>query len=432
MLERADNRVVRLPRTFEPLRIRDFALLWSGMTVSLFGDYFFFVALAWETYQLSNTPTALGWVSAAYFTPTVVLLVGGGVVTDRFERRRVMIVADALRAASIGMAGGLAIAGDLRLWELAGLVALTGVGDALFRPAFGSIVPEIVPPELLAQANSLDQFVRPAAGLLGPATAGVLIAASGAGAAMVVDAATFMVAIGTAFALTPRPLQRQPERSLRREIREGFAFVRSRTWLWASLVASTMMNVAVAARMVLLPFLVKNTLHASALGYGLVSSALAAGALVSSLAYGQRGLPRRHVLVMYLGWTAFSCAIAAYGIGTSIPELVVFAFTGGLGFAVGQAIWGTMMHRLVPGELLGRVTSLDLVSALSLMPVYMATVGFVAAGIGVRTTLITAGAVGALITVLFLVATPGIRASERDGSMATGALGQPMSDGLQP
>ena len=425
-----DNRAVRLPRTFEPLRIRDFALLWGGMTVSLFGDYFFFVAVAWETYELSNTPTALGWVSAAYFAPTVLLLIWGGVLTDRFERRRMMIVADALRAVSIGVAGGLAIAGDLQLWELAVLVALTGVGDALFRPAFNSIVPEIVPAELLAQANSLEQFVRPATGLLGPAIAGIVIATAGAGVALVADAATFGASIAAALALTPRPLLQRAERSVRREVAEGFAFVRSRTWLWASLLASSFMNVAIAARMVLLPFLIKNDLHATAFGLGLVASATAAGALVSSLAYGQRGLPHRHVLVMYAGWTLFLVAIAAYGIGTSIPELVAFAFIGGTGLAIGQAIWGTMVHRLVPRELLGRVSSLDLVSALSLMPVYMATVGFVAAAIGARTTLIAAGSVGAAITLVFLAATPGLRDSENDGTMTTSLRPQPLPDGL--
>ncbi len=392
------------------------------MTVSLFGDYFFYVALAWETYQISDTPTALGWISAAYLAPTVLLLLGGGVLTDRFDRRRMMIAADALRGVSIGTAGGLAVAGDLRLWELALLVALTGVGDALFRPAFGSIVPDIVPRELLAQANSLEQFVRPATGLVGPAVAGLLIAAGGAGVALVVDAATFMASIATAFALTPRPMQRRKEHSALREIREGFSFVRARTWLWASLVASSMMNVAVAARMVLLPYLVKNNLHGSALELGLVASSLAVGAVVSSLIYGQRGVPRRHVAAMYAGWIVFLCAIAAFGVGRSIPELVAFAFVGGLGFALGQGIWGTMMHRLVPAEMLGRVTSLDLVSALSLMPAYLAVIGFIAAWIGVRATLVGAGSIGAVITLIFLIVTPGLRDSEHDGSMTTDAL----------
>src|SRR3954471_9761531 len=145
--------MMRLPRVLEPLRIRDFALLWSGMSVSLVGDAIFLVALSWQTYELSNDPSALGWVLAAYMTPLVLFLLAGGVLTDRVERRKMMIAADVVRALAIGTAGTLALTGDLELWQLAVCAGATGLGDALFAPAFGSIVPEIVPRELLAQAN---------------------------------------------------------------------------------------------------------------------------------------------------------------------------------------------------------------------------------------------------------------------------------------
>src|SRR6478735_1769691 len=217
-------RVIRLPRMLEPLRIRDFALLWTGMSVSLVGDAIFLVALAWQVYELSNDPSALGWILAAYMTPLVVFVLAGGVLTDRVERRKMMIAADVIRALAIGTAGVLAITGVLELWQLALCAAATGVGDALFAPAFGSIVPEIVPRESLAQANALDQFVRPVAGIVGPAIAGVLIAVSGAGVALVVDAATFCASTATALMLTPRPFARHEGRSIRRDLREGFAF----------------------------------------------------------------------------------------------------------------------------------------------------------------------------------------------------------------
>src|SRR5436309_121041 len=110
---------MRAPRMLEPLRIRDFGLLWTGMAVSLVGDAIFFVAMAWETYQLSNRPVAMGYVSAAYTAPMVVFLLVGGVLTDRFERRHMMIAADVIRASAVGTAGALAIAGQLRLWEFA-------------------------------------------------------------------------------------------------------------------------------------------------------------------------------------------------------------------------------------------------------------------------------------------------------------------------
>src|SRR6185312_3503849 len=151
---------MRLPRMLEPLRIRDFALLWTGMTASLVGDFVFLVAYPWQTYQLTSSPAALGWISALYFAPTVLLVTVGGVLTDRMERRRMMIAADVLRAAATATGAALAITGHLTLVELGAVVAVGGVGQALFAPAFGSIVPDIVPQALLAQANSLDMFVR--------------------------------------------------------------------------------------------------------------------------------------------------------------------------------------------------------------------------------------------------------------------------------
>ena len=435
---------MRLPGMLEPLRIRDFALLWTGMTVSLVGDFFFFVALAWQTYELSGSPAALGWISAAYTAPLVLFLLAGGVLTDRVERRRMMIAGDLIRVASVGTAGGLSIAGDLRLWQFALLAGITGLGDALFAPAFGSIVPEIVPAELLPQANALDQFVRPAAGLIGPALGGVVIAIAGAGTALAIDAGTFCVSTATALALTPRPSLSRPggRQTVLADLREGFAFVRGNAWLWGTLTAAGVMNIASASRNVLLPFIVKNDIHGSARSLGLVYSASGVGALMSAFVYGQRGLPRRHVLVMYVGWALSLFMIAAYGVAENVPELVAAAFVAGIGLAVSAAIWGTMMHRLVPRDVLGRVTSVDWMVSVSLMPVASIGVGFVAAAAGSRETLVGAGLLGGCLTAVFLFAIPHLRDSERDGSMAAAtiadsrsaseALPDPLREPVQP
>jgi len=411
----------------EPLGIRDFALLWAGMSVSLVGDGIFLVALAWQTYELSSSPSALGWISAAYVAPMVLFLLAGGVLTDRFERRKLMIAGDVVRAVAIGAVGALAVSGELRLWQLALLAALSGVGDALFAPAFGSIVPEIVPRELIAQANSLDQFVRPVSGLVGPAVAGALIAGAGAGTAFLADAATFAVSTATALLLTPRPLDRAASRSARRELREGFAFVLARTWLWATLVAAALIMVAPSARNVLLPYLVKSDLRASAGALGLVYAATAAGSIVAALAYGQRGLPHRYVLVMYGGWALALFVVAGYGVAGNVPELVALGFVAGLGIALGQGIWGTMLHRLVPREVLGRVTSLDWMVSSSLMPMWLVAIGFLGNGIGVRRSLVAAGLFGGVTTMLFPLAIRGLRAPERGSD----SLGEPLRKGVQ-
>jgi len=120
------------------------------MTTSLVGDFVFLVAYPWQTYQLTNNPATLGWISAAYIAPTVIFVTAGGVLTDRIERRRLMIAADTLRAAATGVGAALAITHNLTLVELG---TVGGFGQALFAPAFGSIVPEIVPVGQLPQAG---------------------------------------------------------------------------------------------------------------------------------------------------------------------------------------------------------------------------------------------------------------------------------------
>ena len=389
----------------EPLRIRDFALLWTGMTTSLVGDFVFLVAYPWQTYQLTSNPATLGWISSLYWAPTVVFVIAGGVLTDRVERRWLMIAADALRAAAVGVGAALAITHHLTLWELAVVVALGGFGQALFAPAFGSIVPELVPAEMLPQANSLDMFVRTSAGLVGPAVAGLVIAVAGAGWAFAIDAATFLVSMVTALALTPRPFEPSTERRPAwREARAGFAFVRSHTWLWATLLAGAFANLASGARNVLLPFVIKYDLHASARALGFVYAAGSAGALLSSFVFGQKGMPRRPVLVAYVGWSFSIATIAAYGLGQSVVQLLCFGFVGGIGMAIGNALWGTLMHQNVPRHILGRVTSIDWMVSLSLWPVAAAGAGLVANVVGARATLVGAGGFGLLVCLGFLAA----------------------------
>src|SRR5919199_3744492 len=215
----------RRPAILRPLAIRDFALLWSGMTISLLGDGVFFVALAWQTYSLSNRPTALSLVSIGYVLPQVLLLLLGGVLSDRFERRRMMMLSDLLRGAAVAGMSALALAGTLEVWHLVALVVVFGAGDALFAPAFGAIVPDIVPAEQLVEANSLDQFVRPAARLVGPALGGALVASVGAGYAFAFEAMTFACSFA-ALALMqarPHPPREEGPRSVLGEIAAGSA-----------------------------------------------------------------------------------------------------------------------------------------------------------------------------------------------------------------
>src|SRR4051794_23983552 len=128
-----------------PLRHRDFGLLWAGMSVSIVGDGFYQVALAWQVYLISDTPTALSIVGAAVTLPNVLFVLFAGVVTDRFDRRHVLILADLLRALAIGLMGVLSISGQIALWHIVALSVVVGIGESFFGPAFTALVPDLVP-----------------------------------------------------------------------------------------------------------------------------------------------------------------------------------------------------------------------------------------------------------------------------------------------
>ena len=224
-----------------PLRHRDFRVLWTGMAVSLLGDGIFLVAVAWQAYLLWNAPAALALVGIGMTVPTVAFLLPGGVVSDRLDRRLVMLSADAVRALAVGILAVLALTSSLRFWELVALVGLYGAGSAFFIPAFDAIVPDLLPPDDLAAANSLDQFVRPIAlRLAGPAIGGWLVG-MGTGVAFAVNAASFGASAIAVLLMRPpaRPWRETPEPALR-AVKQGLRFVRRRVWLWGTLLSAAL------------------------------------------------------------------------------------------------------------------------------------------------------------------------------------------------
>ncbi len=405
-----------------PLRHRDFAVLWAGMTVSLVGDGIFLIAIAWESYVLWNAPAALSIVSIGMTVPTIVFLLFGGVVSDRRDRRVVMAWADGVRAVAVGILAVLVFAHQLRFWELVALVAVYGAGTAFFTPAFEAIVPDLLPDAELPAANALDQFVRPIAlRLVGPVAGGGLVAAS-AGFAFALDAVSFAATFVAV--LTIRPRRRAPGQtypSTAAAVKEGLRFVRSRTWLWGTLLSAAIAYlVFLGPAEVLLPFVVKNELHASAGTFGLVLAAGGVGAVGAAALIGHRGHPRRDVTLMYATWTLATLAIAGYGLATAAWQLMLacLAFNGLE--AAGTIVWATIKQRHVPGALLGRVSSLDWLISIGLLPLSFAMTAPVAAAVGARATLVGAAVIGAVVT-LAAYFLPGMRDIERGKSASLDA-----------
>jgi DHA3 family tetracycline resistance protein-like MFS transporter len=409
-------------RLLAPLRHRDFRLLWSGMCVSLLGDGVFLVAMAWQVYALSNAPAALALVGVTMTIPTIVFLILGGVVSDRFDRRRIMLCADVARGLAVGAMAVLSLTGALALWHVAALVAVYGAGQAFFSPAFDAIVPEVLPADELAQANALDQFVRPIAlRLAGPALGGVLIGALGSGAAFALDAATFAISAAALLAMAPRlprALAAAPA-SVREDIGAGLRYIRGHVWLWATFASAAVAYLLfMGPAEVLLPYVVKNGLHGSAADLGIVFAAGGIGSVGCAVVMGQRGLPRRDITFMYVAWTLATVAIAGYGLATAVWQLMLASLAFNALETAGTIVWATAKQRHVPAELLGRVSSLDWLISIGLLPLSFALTGPVSGAIGVQTTLVAAGVLGGIVTFAALLL-PGMR----DLESADGDLG---------
>jgi MFS family permease len=394
-----------------PLRHRDFRLLWTGMTISLLGDGIFLVAMAWQAYELWNAPAALSLLGIGMTVPTIAFLLPAGVLSDRLNRRSLMLCADVGRAVVLAALATLAITGLLTFWELMLLVALYGVGTAFFTPAFEAIVPDIVPPGDLAAANSLDQFVRPIAfRLAGPAVGGALVAAVGTGTAFALDAASFAASAAAVLFMRPpaHPRSEHVESSVG-AVKEGLRFVRGRVWLWGTLLSAAVAYLAfMGPAEVLLPYVVKNELDASARDLGLVFAAGGVGAIGAALVMGQRGHPRRDVTEMYVVWTVATLVVAGYGLAIASWQLMIACLAFNALETWGTIIWATIKQRHVPASMLGRVSSLDWLISIGLLPLSFALTAPVAELVGVRATLAGAALIGGGVTLgaLFL---PGMR-----------------------
>jgi DHA3 family tetracycline resistance protein-like MFS transporter len=406
-------------RLLGPLRERDFALLWAGTLVSLLGDGIYLVALPFAVLQLSGTATSLSLVGLAWSIGMVGFLLAGGLLADRYDKRRQLLVADVVRLAAVGGAGVLSLTGALEVWHLVALSFVFGAGEGLSGPAMGSIVPDLVPDAMLVEANALSLSLRPIAlRLAGPALGGAAVALLDTGGALLVDAGTFVASIACLLAMRGRvPVHEGEREPLRVQLREAVRFVRSQTWLWATLVmAALVLLLFLGPTEVLVPFRIRQDLGGSAGDFGLVLAVGGAGGLLGTVVVGHFGLPRREVSFLYWVWGLGTFALCGYAISNAVWQLVAFSFLFNLASGAGNPVWATLMQVRVPPGLRGRVSSLDWLVSVGLTPVSFALTGPAAAAFGAGAVLMFAGVVGGVVIIGLLYVIPGLRAE--DGGIA--------------
>ena len=367
--------------------------------------------MAFAVLGMNGSVSELGLVLAVGLVPSVVLVLVGGVAGDRWPRGRVMLWADAVRAVSQGAMAALLLTGHAQLWQLVVASAIWGTAAAFFAPASTSVVPETVSPGRLQQANALLSLTRNVVGLAAPTLAGILIATVGAGVVFAIDSASFFV---SALFLVRLPIPALPARigkaSVTRELADGWQELKTRTWLWASIIAFSALNLGLAVFFVLGPVVVYNELG-GARDWGLIMSGSAGGALVGG-AIALRWRPSRPLVVVF-GITLLS-ALQLLLLVPPVPTLAMIgaAVLAMIGVTIGTVVWTTTLQEHIPPRALARVSAYDWLGSLVIEPIGFALAGPVASVVGIDATLIGA-AVLMVVAGLAALAVPSVRAVRR-------------------
>ena len=376
-----------MPALFSVLRHRSFRLLWLAQTASLIGDRIVTVALALFVIDLTGSATDLGFVLTAHVAPLIGLMLIGGVWADRLPRHRLMVATDLIRFALHALLAVLIIAGSAEIWAVVVIEALFGCAEAFFRPAVTGLVPQTVPEPEIQEANALIGFVSNASEFVGPALATALVLGLGAGAAFAVDAATFL--ISAAFLIRMEPRTRVSTEaagagdgpSTWTAVREGFEEVRSRGWVWSTLLGFCLALFAGLAPWFVLGPVVAESEYGGTGIYGVVAATFGAGTIAGSL-IGLRWRPRRPMRAAATLATLWPPAFVLYALGVTLWFVVPATIVGGLGVALFEVWWLTALSERIPADRLSRVSSYDWMVSLGLLPLGYLLAGPLADALG--------------------------------------------------
>jgi MFS family permease len=399
---------MRLPRIVEPLRHRDFRLLWTGQTLTLLGTFVSNIAYPFQVLQLGGSALELGAFVSAFTGASLLFLLIGGAVADRVPRLTLIIVTEIASGVTVGMMAILGFAGALEMWHLYVSAAFFGAASAFSVPALGAIIPELVPEEILVAGNAVQGLSRQGARIGGPIVGGLLVATAGPPAAFAFDAVTFFLSAGAVALTRARPVVTEARRSILREIREGFAFVFSVQWLWVTIFGWALIVAAfIGAVAVGLPLLVTTVLGGGAVTYGIISAGVGVGEAIGATAIAQIRI-RRIGVAMYLFGALSGVSFFIYGLVQTVPGAFLASVINGLSFACFGVLWVTALQVHVPRRLLGRVTSVDYFGGTLLAPIAPIGAAFLAESRGPAFLFIVAGAVTVVLTLAALLL-PSIR-----------------------
>jgi MFS family permease len=397
--------------TFRALKHRAFALLWSGQTLSRLGDFVYEIALSWWILQKTGSAEAMGLMWVFVVTPSILLLLIGGAVVDRFPRVHVMLISDIGRTLAVLVVALLAYFDQLQLWHIYTVSFIFGVVDAFFSPAYNALVPQIVPEADLPSANALTSISANLGRVVGPSLGAGIVALFGTSPAFFINSASFLVSacflIPLLFSNIPSPIA--SENHFLADIRDGFSVVASTPWLWITILIYSLINVTlIGPYIVAMPFLVSDFMQADVQRLGLILSIFPIGYIIGGFWFGRYNkLPRRGIL-MNLTLALAAIMLGIYGLHLPLWVLIVAALINGIALQAGTLAWTHLLQEKIPNEQLGRVSSIDQLGSTCLMPVGLYVAGVATHIIGPSPVFLLGGGLTALAGLL-AITHPAIR-----------------------
>jgi MFS family permease len=371
------------PRPWTILASSAYRKLWAAGTLSWFGNFFSYIAMAWLVLQLTGSSLALGSVLVLQALPRAILMVVGGALSDRISARVTMLASMGLRAAAVAALALLVLGGHAQMWEVYVVSAIFGVVDAFFLPARQSILPSIVADHELEPANSLMNVTTSATLVVGPVAAGLVVTAFGTGWAFAADAACF--AVGFLLIAWLPAAARATGAAAHRAAGLGGQIVDGLRYAWADVGIRTLLVVvavidfgADGAIGVGLPTLAHGRFASGAAGYGIMLGAWGVGATLGALGAGVVPPPRRFGLLIVGLCLWLGLGLLVVGLVPSLPPAAVTMGLSGIGTGVVNTYGISWLQRRTASNMQGRVMSLVMLASTGLAPIAYAASGALA------------------------------------------------------
>jgi MFS family permease len=381
---------------FSALSFRDFRLFWFGQLISLSGTWMQSVAQGWLVYSLTKSPFYLGMVAAAASLPVLLFTLMGGVIADRFPKRNLLLVTQALSIIPAMALGILTSAGTVTVWQVALLAAFLGTINAIDLPTRQSFLIEMVGRGHIVNAIALNSAAFNGARIIGPMIAGLSISYLGMPACFFINAFSFIAVIIALARMDAKGEIKVRSEGITADFMKGIRFIRSRKEIMRAIFLMAVFSLVGLPYISLLPVFAGEVFHRGAKGLGFLVGASGIGALTAALGIAFKGNIVSNTKFMSLAGLCFSCALSVFSLSNIFWLSLIIIMLGGWGMVSFLAAANGYIQVSVPDELRGRVMSIYSFVFLGFVPVGNAIMGFSADLIGTRNA-VTAGAVICII-----------------------------------